>query len=269
MGQVQESVPPPAGAPQPAGEPRPADEERLAGEVRPPAARRSAAIAPYRHLIRWAIRLVLLLALIAGVFAGIAWTRGASERERVAALARDFLEAKADRDAEEACEQLSRGQQQDVVARVGDLAMSSAAAEDCQNYVLRTSPRSNFTSWQLGALAKGDLEVHVSEVGDGDMRVARLTRPGSREPEIRAWKRDLEWKLDGSAYLGAAFVQGCVGPGRSQSRCACVFDELRAKNPGHPEALQNRVAVELESARAGGSASLLAAANQACGIAPG
>jgi hypothetical protein len=182
------------------------------------------------------------------------------DQAEVSKLVETYLAARAGGDGEQACDQLSDGQQREVVARVGGLRMVDAAPERCAELVGNVSSESRFTSPELGAYEGHEIEVRVASSGAAAARPAGL--PG---PTIYAWKREAGWQLDGAAMFGANFLAGCRAKGQSDSYCGCVFDEARARNPANPATTDNAITQIWTRMLSGAETPLLQSILNACG----
>jgi hypothetical protein len=199
-----------------------------------------------------------VLGVIALVVVGaVAASRENGSRKRaVAAVVKTFIQARDAKNGALACAQLTPGAQRDMVALVTRVPASSANAADCPRYIVRESSLSRFTRNDLGAFGDGDSDVSVQKAKahgkEGDW-VARARPAGSREPDLPAWNRDGQWKLDGFAMIGAGVVLGCKETGQSKQFCYCMFDSLRDQNPGSPNQLLTyltRMQGEMQAGRA-------------------
>jgi hypothetical protein len=236
--------------------------------VREAPLREPPAPAPRGRPAVWPIVAVVLaaagLALAVVVQAG-RWTEHVSspaerDQARVAALVETYLAARRERDGNTACAQLSEGQRREIVARVAELRMADASPSRCAALVANMSPHSRFTSPALQAYDGHEVDVSVSASGVAAARPAGL--PG---PVLFAWKREDDWELDGSGVLGAQFIAGCRSRADSDSYCGCVFDELRARNPGRPSQANDTMVVMWKRMMKGDQAPLLRTVTDECG----
>jgi hypothetical protein len=215
----------------------------------------------YRRIL---VRLLLAVIGTIALYVAVVLLRHEAENKTVADLVGTYLDARSDRNAPRACAQLSEGQQREVVARVSRVPMSEASPAQCERHILQVSPASRFTGEQLRFYDGREIDAEVRTIRGSGMQVGVVTPKGLPEPQIFAWKRDGEWKLDGEAMLGASMVAGCSASGQPRPFCACLFDELRARNPGHPTELEHRVEAEVQRIRTGAASPVLTASAQAC-----
>jgi hypothetical protein len=223
-----------------------------------PPKRRKSRVGPFV-----ALGFVLFIAL--GIF-GLA-NRNSARKQEVAKVVKTFIQARNAKNGALACAQLTAGAQRDMVALVTRVPASAANAADCPTYIVRESPLSRFTRDDLQAFGDGEADVSVGKVKvngkEGDW-IARAHPKGSREPDLPAWYRDGQWKLDGFASIGSGVVLGCESSGQEKLFCQCIFDVLREQNPGSPNQLFAQLQRLQADIRAGGSQASLQQAGLRC-----
>jgi len=249
MADTRASVAPPSSPPAP--EPAPA-----APAPRPT----RPALWPIVAVVLAAAGLALAVVIQAGRWSDKVSSPAERDQARVAELVETYLAARDRGDGTTACAQLSAGQRQEVVARVAELRMVDAKPTRCADLVANVSPHSRFTSPELQAYEGHEVDVSVNAVG-----VAAARPAGLSGPVLFAWKREDDWALDGSSMLGAQFMAGCRAQADSDSYCGCVFDELRARNPGRPSEVNDTMVVMWKRMMKGEQSPLLRAVIDECG----
>jgi len=208
-----------------------------------------------RGLIAAAIAIVALLVI------GRAITVAEGPRTDTAeSVARAFVEARADGDAERACSLLTARAQRDMVALVRGLEMTQASAADCRQVVLQPSERSQFTDPELGRLRGAGLRTLNWPRAEGKS-YAKVERMDESGPFLELRKIGGEWRLDGLAAERVSYIAGCTDKSAPRRYCACTFDRLA--DQGHASS-EEMVAMS-RSAEAGSIPPLMQQAAAACG----
>lgn len=209
----------------------------------------------------WRGLIAAAVAIVALVVAGRAITLAEGPRTDTAeSVARAFVDARADGDAELACSLLTARAQRDMVALVRGLEPTRASAADCRQVVLRSSERSLFTDPELGRLRGTGLRT-LNWPGAQGRSYAKVERTDEDGPFLELRKVRGEWKLDGLAAERVSYVAGCTAKGAPRRYCACTFDRLA--DQGH--ASQQEMMAMSRSAAAGSIPPVMQRAAAACG----
>jgi hypothetical protein len=231
-----------------------------AHEPAPPPAPPRPAIWPIVAVVVAAAGLAFAVVVQAGRWSDRVSSPAERDQARVTELVETYLAARESGDGSTACAQLSVGQRQEIVARVAELRMVDAEPARCAELVRNVSSHSRFTSPELRAYEGHEVDVTVNAAG-----VAAARPAGLAGPVLFAWKREDEWELDGSSLLGAQFMAGCRAQADSDSYCGCVFDELRARNPGRPSRANDTMVRMWKRMMKGDQSPLLRAVIDECG----
>ena len=126
-----------------------------------------------------------------------------SGKHEAVAVVEAYVEARADGDAQKACEQLTEPQQYELVAHVTG-NYQSPRPEQCESHVLQVSSRSTAVRPELASFVNAELETRPGKAGSID--VAPVGRAEFRE----LINEDGEWKIDGRAAEKESFMKVCT-----------------------------------------------------------